>query len=123
MTDTSEDGSFDQVRAIIADAVLGGGPRVDERLGGIALRPHQIEAVGRIRPMLAAHGGALLADHVGLGKTYVALAIAHTYKHVIVVAPAALRDMWLDAAGHANCDITTITTQTLSQHGVPADTP
>ena len=40
------------------------------------LHDHQTDAVLRLETAIAEYGGALLADSVGLGKTYVALAIA-----------------------------------------------
>lgn len=91
-----------QVRALIARLVLGAagannGGSAAAPLGDITLRPHQREAVARLRVALAEHGGALLADDVGLGKTYVATALAREYERVLVVAPAALGDMWLAA--------------------------
>jgi hypothetical protein len=88
------------VRALIAQGVLGPEDSAP-RLGAITLRPHQQAAVSRLSAVLDAHGGALLADDVGLGKTYVAAAIARRYAHVLIVAPAVLRSMWcraLDAA-------------------------
>src|SRR5687767_6771692 len=56
-----------------------------------------MHAVARLRAMLDLSGGALLADEAGLGKTYVALAIAHTARSPLVIAPAALRPMWFAA--------------------------
>src|SRR5206468_11231483 len=40
------------------------------------LAPHQIPAAVRLSAIIRRHGGALLADEVGLGKSYVALAVA-----------------------------------------------
>ncbi|HEU5183440.1 MAG TPA: hypothetical protein VFU01_02655, partial [Gemmatimonadaceae bacterium] len=77
------------VRAIIAHRWLE--PEAAESLGSVTLRPHQGEAVARARAALAEHGGALLADDVGLGKTFVALAVAAGARDPLVVAPAALR--------------------------------
>ena len=45
-------------------------------LGEITLLPHQVAGAARLRTILQRHGGALLADEVGLGKTYTALAVA-----------------------------------------------
>jgi len=76
----------------------------DVRLGTITLRPHQIDAVQRLRLSIHARGGALLADSVGLGKTYVALAVARAYADVHILAPATLVPMWRTAmaAAHAH---------------------
>ncbi len=71
------------------------------QVGEYTLLAHQVEAVARLRPMLAAHGGALLADAVGLGKTIVALALAREYERTSVIAPAALLSMWRDTSRRA----------------------
>lgn len=84
------------VRHRIATALVPGAP-VAGRLGRIELLPHQREAVGLLRAALARHRGVLLADPVGTGKTYVALAVAAAYSRALVVAPAALRPMWRHA--------------------------
>ncbi|MFN8715542.1 MAG: helicase-related protein [Gemmatimonas sp.] len=70
-------------------------------VGRIALLRHQQAAVARLGRILDEHHGALLADDVGLGKTFVALALAHGYPHVHVIAPAGLRDMWRRAIARA----------------------
>jgi superfamily II DNA or RNA helicase len=76
-------------------------PLPTAELGDITLLPHQRDAVARIRTAIRAHRGALLADDVGLGKTYTALAVASTYQRVHVIAPAALQPMWRTAIIHA----------------------
>ena len=76
-------------------------PRDVTALGAITLHPHQQDAVARCMTLIARHGGALLADQVGLGKTFVALAIAREMGGALVVAPAALRDEWTRAAHQA----------------------
>ena len=85
-----------QVRALVARAWLGDIREVST-LGEISLRPHQLSAVGRLRAVLTELGGALLADAAGLGKTYVAIALAREAKRPLIIAPAALRPMWTEA--------------------------
>jgi len=59
------------------------------------LAPHQIPAAQRLRTILARHGGALLADAVGLGKSYVALAVAIAQAEPFaLVVPAVLVPQW-----------------------------
>ena len=89
----------------------------EQRLGEIALRPHQAAAVERIRRSFAEFGGALLADATGLGKTYVALAIARDVHDAVVVAPAALRPMWLDAMRRAGVVLPVVSHEALSRAG------
>lgn len=62
------------------------------------LLPHQVPAAQRIAAILERFGGALLADAVGMGKTYVALAVAARYRHVAVLVPAALVTQWCRVA-------------------------
>ena len=65
------------VRARIARAILAVPADLpDAALGSVTLHAHQRVAVARLAHALRTHGGALLAVDVGLGKTYVALAIA-----------------------------------------------
>src|SRR4051812_19005641 len=91
------------VRALIA-ARLGPANRVAAQLGQISLRSHQIAAASRLLALIDKYGGALLADPVGLGKTYTALSVARALNGpTCVAAPAALRDMWTSAA--ASCEV------------------
>src|SRR5207244_10745844 len=54
-----------------------------------------ISAATRLVGILARHGGALLADAVGLGKSYVALAVALAVgAPFTLVVPAVLVDQW-----------------------------
>lgn len=100
-------------RALIARTLLPGTP--DGQLGEITLAPHQLAAAARLHGILAQHGGALLADAVGLGKTYVALAVARRYERVLVVAPAALRDVWSAALARAGMNVPVVSYERLSR--------
>jgi superfamily II DNA or RNA helicase len=112
---------LDTVRATIAQCWLGdAGTEPDDaggaqaRLGRITLRPHQLDAVQQLRELLGEYGGAVLADAVGLGKTFVALAIARDARHPLLVCPAGLRDMWRGAARQTDVDLPAVTTESLS---------
>lgn len=112
------------VRALIARLWLGERHGAAERRdrarhGSIVLRPHQRSAFQRLRRMLHEHGGALLADDVGLGKTYVAAALAREYDRVLVVAPATLRSMWNDALRAAGARGIVVSYASLSRGGGP----
>ncbi|WP_310569274.1 DEAD/DEAH box helicase [Gemmatimonas sp.] len=87
------------VQARLAGALIPPLPLAE--LGDITLLPHQRDAVARIQRAIRLHHGALLADDVGLGKTYTALAVARSYTQVHVIAPAALQAMWRTAITHA----------------------
>jgi superfamily II DNA or RNA helicase len=86
-------------RSLVARTWLA--PQAEATLGSIELRPHQREAIARARTALEEHGGALIADEVGLGKTFIALAIAARARRPLVVGPAALRSMWSHACAQA----------------------
>ncbi len=59
------------------------------------LAPHQIPAHDRLTAIVTRHGGAVLADAVGLGKSYVALAVARTLgAEPNLIVPAVLIPQW-----------------------------
>ncbi len=89
------------VRHAIARALLGVPPSAT--LGAVTLMPHQVDAVARISLILQRHHVALLADDVGLGKTFAALAVAQRFAQVHIIAPAALLPMWRSAVARAQC--------------------
>ena len=84
-------------------------------LGTITLLPHQTAAVRWLQHRIARYGGALLADPPGLGKTYVALAIAaQRNTRPLVIAPAALRGRWREASEATGVPIDFVSTERLS---------
>ena len=84
----------------------------------MTLLPHQRDAVGRITAAFDEFGGALLADETGLGKTYVALAVAATARHPLVVAPAALLGMWHEAMQRTGVIAVLTSAERLSRGGI-----
>ena len=89
-------GSPREVIATAARALLDGTP-LASRAWPAWLAPHQIPAAERLSSILARHGGALLADAVGLGKSYVALAVALAHPEPFTfVVPAVLVSQWRD---------------------------
>jgi SNF2 family DNA or RNA helicase len=93
-----------QVQAAIAAHVLG--PiGTSERLGDVTLHQHQRDGADRALHLQRAFGGALIADDVGLGKTYLALAVAREFRSPVVVAPAALRGTWIEASARARVPV------------------
>jgi superfamily II DNA or RNA helicase len=113
------------VRELIARAVLGDEASSDqspaiargsaERLGSVVLRQHQISAVSRLGVALDQFGGALLADEVGMGKTFVALALARRFMKPLVTGPAVLRDMWMHQERLAGVEIPFVSFESLSR--------
>lgn len=106
------------VRALIARLALGDAEAA-ARVGAVTLHAHQRTAVARLRAVMEEYGGALLADEVGLGKTYVAATLAREFERVLVVAPATLREMWIDAlrATHVRAQVVSYTS--LSRGAAP----
>ncbi|MDB4884425.1 MAG: hypothetical protein JWL95_3191 [Gemmatimonadetes bacterium] len=89
-------------------------------LGSIVLRPDQVESLRRVRSQLARDGGCLLADDVGTGKTYVALAAARGWNDPLIVVPAALRPTWRDAIQRAGLTCSITSHESLSRGVAPS---
>jgi superfamily II DNA or RNA helicase len=89
-----------EVQSLIANLVLGDA-RVSGHLGEVTLHAHQRDGAERVRHLLATHGGALVADDVGLGKTYLAIAVAKEFQRPLLIAPAAVRASWAEAMSAA----------------------
>ncbi len=91
-----------------------GDDRTETRIGAVSLQPHQLSAVTRIEKAIEEFGGALLCDEVGMGKTFVATAIARDYARRLVVAPAALSPMWAHALRATEIDADFVSFERLS---------
>src|SRR2546429_8161441 len=79
------------------------------------LAPHQVPAAERLRALLARYGGALLADAPGLGKSYVALAVALAVRQPFaLVVPAVLVDQWRALLARFDTNAPMITHESLS---------
>jgi len=101
-------------RSIIGEILLGAAsPGL--RLGSVVLHAHQISAVQRLRKAIDQFNGALLCDDVGMGKTYVALAVAREFARRLVVMPAALVSMWRAALTVTGIDASLATFEMLSR--------
>jgi hypothetical protein len=91
--------------------------------GGITLTGFQEDGVARARRILAKHRGVLIADGVGLGKSFIAAAlmeeaIVERRQRVLLVAPAALRDgPWKSFQNrHANFSFECVSYEQLRDH-------
>lgn len=58
------------------------------------LAEHQVEAVRRCLDLLRTRGGAVLADDVGLGKSFVAAEVMKEWRDAELIVPAALVGQW-----------------------------
>ncbi len=114
--------SAPKVRALIAQILLGS-DELCARLGDITLKPHQQSAVRRVDLALEEFGGVLLCDDVGMGKTFVATAIACRFSHSMVVAPAALASMWREALLATNVSADLVSFERLSRASSPDGWP
>jgi hypothetical protein len=78
--------------------------------------------VKRIEKAIDEFGGALLCDEVGMGKTFVATAVSRGYARRLVVAPAALAQMWTHALRTTAVRADFVSFEKLSRlHSAPAN--
>ncbi len=130
LTVALEPGGEASPRALVssaARALLDGAPLASSAASPIWpawLAPHQVPAVERLTAIIARHGGALLADEVGLGKSYVALALALArHEPFTLVVPAVLVSQWralLDRFGVQETPIITHESLSIGAHVVGA---
>ncbi|HET8622810.1 MAG TPA: DEAD/DEAH box helicase [Gemmatimonadales bacterium] len=86
------------------------------------LWPLQRAPCRRLVAAINRHGGAMLADPVGTGKTYVALAVAQHFngaRPTVCLVPAALRHQWEAAARRTGTRIRSWTHQRASRGRLP----
>lgn len=73
------------------------------------LYPFQRDGARAVLAKLARYGGCVLADSVGLGKTFTALAVIKWYElrndRVLVLCPKKLRENWLDFLSSNNSEL------------------
>jgi superfamily II DNA or RNA helicase len=86
------------------------------------LRPEQVRSFRQVLHAMRRHGGALLADPVGSGKTYVALAVATVLgrgKPTVCLVPATLIEQWRSTARALGVDIVIASHQSVSRGRLP----
>jgi hypothetical protein len=84
------------------------------------LLPHQTRSHARLLSALRRFGGALLAEPVGTGKTYIALAAAHTLAgYATCIVPAALTSQWRDTAAQLGVTVTVSSHERASRGTLP----
>ncbi len=86
------------------------------------LRPEQIRSYRRALHALRRHGGALLADPVGTGKTYIALAAAAALNRgrpTACLVPATLVEQWRATARVLGLEIAAASHQSVSRGRLP----
>ncbi len=87
------------------------------------LLPAQVDSFRRAVAALERHGGVLLADPIGSGKTFIALAIARALaggRETTVLAPAVLRRQWLATAARFGIPVRVVSHE-MTSRGAPPD--
>jgi superfamily II DNA or RNA helicase len=116
--------SLEEARSVIARAMVDERESVPARLGGVTLHQHQRAAAARLASLISIHGGAMLAEPVGLGKTYTSLAVAARLgEDLLIATPASLIRMWNDALVACELKAALITHEALSRGATPAFEP
>jgi hypothetical protein len=113
----------ESVAAALARALL---PAVAVDKPPCWLRGDQGLSFGRALAAVRRYGGAVLADGVGTGKTFIALAVAAALepgRAIHVLAPAALLPQWRDAARRVGLEIVPHSHETLSRGRMPPPRP
>ena len=109
-------------RARIANA-LRTSEDLPRTLGNVTLHDEQWEAACRAAVIVRQQGGVLVANDVGSGKTFLALAAARAFGDLAIVAPAALRPTWERALAQAEMRATIIGVESLSRAPSPSSIP
>jgi superfamily II DNA or RNA helicase len=81
------------------DELEGDGLRLPGTRSAVELTRFQEDAVRKARRILARYDGVMVADSVGLGKTWIGKKLLedtayHRRQKALVICPASLRDMW-----------------------------
>jgi superfamily II DNA or RNA helicase len=112
-------GSEAPARAVIvrmARALLDGSSLEGSQVWPAWLAPYQVPAAERLNAILSRHRGALLADAVGLGKSYVALAVALVRREpFVLVVPSVLVPQWRSLLVRLGVDAPIVTHESLSR--------
>jgi len=88
------------------------------------LLPHQVLSLRRVLAAISRFRAAILADPVGSGKTYVALAAAMTLNRsgtTVCIVPATLVGQWRAVAGRLGTAIRPVSHEQVSRGNLPQD--
>lgn len=89
------------------------------------LTEFQAFAVRKAIQILEKYNGVIIADSVGLGKTYVAKGLLRYFslqdKNTLIICPASLKTMWEHQANELNIPITLLTQESIGRDGIPFD--
>ena len=92
----------------------------------VELTQFQEDAVKKARTTLEMYDGVMIADSVGLGKTWIGKRLLEDYAYhlrqkALVICPASLRDMWKHELAEATIPVTILSQEELGQKDFPAD--
>ena len=92
----------------------------------VELAEFQEDAVRKARKTLAIYSGVMIADSVGLGKTWIGKRLLEDYAYhlrqkALVVCRASLRDMWQAELRAATIAGTVVSQESLAQDDLPVD--
>lgn len=87
------------------------------------LTEFQAFAVRKAIQILDKYNGVIIADSVGLGKTYVAKGLLRFFSiqnlKTLIICPASLKNMWQNEANELKVDIIVITQESIGREGIP----
>jgi superfamily II DNA or RNA helicase len=88
------------------------------------LKPEQVQSFRRLLAALRRHRGAVLADPVGSGKTYIALAVAAALNRgsTVCLVPAVLRPQWECTAAQLGVPVLVCSHERASRGQLPTGT-
>src|SRR6266568_2459784 len=86
----------------------------------VELSEFQEDAVKKARKILASHDGVMIADSVGLGKTWIGKKLLEDYAYhqrykAVVICPASLQKMWHDELLSAGIAVRIVTQEALGR--------
>lgn len=109
--------SLEQVRASLVRSVA---PVEADVVAPGWLRPEQAAPFRRAIAAIQRYRGVLLADPVGSGKTYIALAVANALGHpTVAIVPASLKEQWRRCATELGLSIGLHSHESLSRGRLP----
>jgi superfamily II DNA or RNA helicase len=111
-------------KAVVASLARSLSPPTHPATAPVWLLPPQARSFPRVLAAVCRFGGALLADPVGSGKTYVALAVAATFNRgpTACLVPAALLAQWQATADRLSVPFALCSHEQISRGRLPAGT-
>jgi len=91
-----------------------------DKKSAVDLAEFQKSAVMKARKIIARHDGVMVADSVGLGKTWIGKKLLEDYAYhmrqkALVICPASLRQMWQYELGEASISATILSQEELGR--------